>query len=61
MKHDFEIPADSFIAFAVNAGHRILFHTVLFGKDYMWMQDIDGTIYLERMEKPYPKEESRNA
>lgn len=24
----------------------ILYKTVLFGKEYYWMQDIDGTIYL---------------
>lgn len=24
----------------------VLFQTNLFGKDYFWMQDVDGTIYL---------------
>ena len=32
-------------------GQKVLFHTVLFGKDYFWMQDRDGTIYLVRMDE----------
>lgn len=48
---EFEIPKNSFVAMAIAAGHKVLFHTVLFGKDYMWLQDLDGTIYLERIEK----------
>lgn len=29
-------------------GQKILFETSLFGKDYFWMQDGDGTIYLAK-------------
>lgn len=25
---------------------EILFRTILFGKEYYWMKDVDGTIYL---------------
>lgn len=55
-----EIAADGFIAMALQAGHKILFQTVLpapgswwcdSGKEYVWMKDIDGTIYLERVVK----------
>lgn len=28
---------------------EILFQTHLFGKDYVWMKDIDGTIYLTKL------------
>ncbi len=27
---------------------EILFATKLFGKDYFWMKDVDGTIYLAK-------------
>lgn len=27
---------------------KVLFHTVLFGKPYYWMEDVDGTIHLVR-------------
>ena len=27
---------------------EILFQTNLFGKDYFWMKDVDGTIYLAK-------------
>lgn len=30
-------------------GQEILFRTNLYGKDYFWMKDIEGTIYLVRM------------
>lgn len=55
-----EIAADGFIAMALQAGHKILFQTVLpapgswwcdSGKEYVWMKDVDGTIYLERIVK----------
>lgn len=58
---EFEIPAGSFLALAINAGHKPLIHTIMPdpgtgwakpGKDYMWMQDPDGTIYLEVIEEP---------
>lgn len=29
---------------------EVLFATVLFGKDYVWMKDVDGTIYLNRLD-----------
>lgn len=32
-------------------GQKVLFYTELFGKEYYWMQDIDGTIYLARVGK----------
>ena len=30
---------------------EILFRTTLFGKDYYWMKDVDGKIYLARIDK----------
>jgi len=32
-------------------GQKILFLTTLFGKEYFWMQDMDGTTYLARVGK----------
>jgi hypothetical protein len=31
------------------AGQKILFVTELFGKEYFWMEDGDGTIYLVKL------------
>lgn len=31
------------------AGHKFLFSTNLFGKDYAWLKDPYGTIYLEKI------------
>jgi hypothetical protein len=31
------------------AGQEVLFETTLFGKPYVWFKDIDGTIYLVRL------------
>lgn len=28
------------------AGQKLLYKTILFGKEYYWLQDIDSTIYL---------------
>lgn len=30
---------------------KVLFHTVLFGKEYYWMEDVDGTIHLVRCDE----------
>lgn len=30
-------------------GQKVLFKTWLYGKDYVWLQDGDGTIYLVRL------------
>ena len=32
-------------------GQKILFATNLFGRDYYWMQDGDGTIYLVKVKE----------
>lgn len=29
----------------------VLFKTHLFGKDYFWMQDVDGTVYLAKVDE----------
>lgn len=36
------------MAKATYFGQRVLFATNLFGKDYFWMQDGDGTVYLAK-------------
>lgn len=46
MKETFEV-SNAFIQYATRLGHKILFKTVLFEKEYVWMQDHEGTIYLE--------------
>jgi hypothetical protein len=30
-------------------GQEVLFQTSLYGKDYVWMKDGDGTVYLLRL------------
>lgn len=30
------------------AGHKVLFGTNLFGRNYFWMQDPEGVVYLAR-------------
>ena len=34
---------------ATYMGQKILFRTVLFGKDYYWMEDGDGVVYLAKV------------
>lgn len=48
MKNTVEV-SNAFILYATKLGHKILFRTSLFGKDYVWMKDQEGTIYLERL------------
>lgn len=36
------------------AGQKILFKTSLFGKDYFWMEDVDGTTYLTKSTDDQP-------
>ena len=56
---EFEVKPGSFIDLAVKAGHKILIHTIIPapgsgwakpGKDYFWMKDPVGNVYLERIE-----------
>lgn len=35
-------------------GQEILFRTHLFGKDYFWMKDGDGTVYLVKEKDGIP-------
>lgn len=32
-------------------GQRVLFKTNLFNKEYFWMEDIDGTVYLASIDE----------
>lgn len=36
---------------ATYMGQKVLFSTRLFGKDYYWMQDVDGVIYLAHQDE----------
>ena len=33
----------------LNNGYKFKFRTHLFGKDYVWMEDVNGTVFLERI------------
>ena len=35
-------------------GQKVQFRTTLFGKDYFWMQDGDGTVYLAKEKDGLP-------
>lgn len=39
----------TYLQLLLDAGCKFLFRTVLFGKSYVWMQDREGTIFLERI------------
>jgi hypothetical protein len=40
---------NQFLQLLYDAGCKFLFRTELFGKEYVWMKDRTGAIFLERM------------
>lgn len=45
----------TYLQMLLDAGCKFQFRTFLFGKSYVWMQDPQGAVFLERI--PEPKEE----
>lgn len=47
-----EVILSEFASRAKAIGHKALFVTTLFGKQYVMMRDAEGTHYLEKVERP---------
>lgn len=38
-----------YLQLLIDSGCKFIFRTVIFGKDYVWMKDRTGSIFLERV------------
>lgn len=46
---DLEVAQQIYLKHLINAGCKIVFATEIYGKEYVWMKDPAGTLFLERV------------
>lgn len=37
------------LTYAIKVGHKVLYTVEHFGKEYVWMRDPEGTLYMEKL------------
>lgn len=49
VSEEFDKAQLAYLQMLVDSGCKLIFRTVLFGKEYVWMKDSFGQIFLERI------------